>query len=480
MERLLVPVIGQSVMNNRVVTKNLQLLENERTWRKLSAVSEKALDSLKQELDAGVIQVEDVTHCVCCGGESFIQVSSIDRYGLPFGNLLCDKCGLLSCSPRIKEASLPYYYGTYYHALNYGVEDISSKGQLFAFGQGRKVYNSLSPNLEEKSYSVLEVGSGLGDVLLGFVKEAKNNGYSIQNVTGLDYSASCNKEAARRAGVEGIEAEFAQGGFESLKEMGQQYDIVILSHVLEHCVDLRKTITLVLESLKLGGLLYIEVPGLYQTHLIKYYYHSFVDYTVHAHMYNFSADSLRNALQGFPIESLSINERVESVFIKNDVISNQNIKDISSSVLAYLTLISTNEHFNYFEAERARSRELDDLQVTESNLRNQCIGLEDEVNSLLEQLKIEKKSFGEERDALQDMIIKLRGELDNLQGTETSLRNQCIGFEDEIHSLREDVTGLESSREVLQREFRHLNIVLQDYKSSVLPGVIRSKLTRRS
>jgi ubiquinone/menaquinone biosynthesis C-methylase UbiE len=442
-------------MNNRVVTKNLQLLANERTWRTLSAASEKALDSLKQELDSGVIQVEDITHCVCCGGESFIQVSSIDRYGLPFGNLLCDKCGLLSCSPRIKETSLPHYYDTYYHALNYGVEDISSKKQLFAFGQGRKVYNSLSPNLEEKSYSVLEVGSGLGDVLLGFAKEARNNGYSIQSVTGLEYSASCNKEASRRARVEGIESEFVQGGVEYLKEMGKQYDIIILSHVFEHCVDLRKTITLVLESLKLGGLLYIEVPGLYQTHLIKYYYHSFIDYTVHAHMYNFSADSLLNVLQGFPIELLSINERVESVFIKNDVIFNQNIKDISSSVLAYLTLISTDEHFNYFETERARGQEF-------------------------EQLKIEKKSFCEERDVLQDMIIKLRGELDDLQSTESSLRNKCIGLEDEVHSLLEDVTGLESSREVLQREFRHLNIVLQDYKSSVLPGVIRSKLKRRS
>lgn len=120
--------------------------------------------------------------------------------------------------------------------------------------------------------SVLDVGSREGALLKVF----KEHGF--EDLSCIDIYA----EGMEIATKDGFNAEVAD-----IMEYnpGRVFGVVIMSHVLEHCPDVREALRNVYNCLVMGGLLYVEVPQ----HKGKP-----ID---HAHYYNF--DSMISLLRVF-------------------------------------------------------------------------------------------------------------------------------------------------------------------------------------
>lgn len=113
----------------------------------------------------------------------------------------------------------------------------------------------LSPNdvislLEGNSPTMLEIGCENGGNILKFLGE----GFSAVGVE-PDQKA---REAAKEAGVTVYE-----GTAEELPEaiLGSKYDIVLMSHVLEHCLDINAAVSNAKSVLKKGGVFIVETPN---------------------------------------------------------------------------------------------------------------------------------------------------------------------------------------------------------------------------
>ena len=313
-------------MNNNF---KAELVKTDIIPRELNEISKKYkqmfLDDLKQE----IIKTKQVVQCQC-GSKNLEVLAKIDRFGLPFESLICKDCGLVITNPQIAEESLPYYYDKYYHPLNYGKEHLENQEALFANGQGAKIFNILKPYLPNKrKLRVLEVGAGTGNVLKEFKEEAKKNNIIIDEI-GTEYSNDCIKIAKEKYNIDII-----YGDIQTVVNKNLKFDIIILSHVFEHFTDLKKELNNLKFIMDKDTLLYIEVPGIKAIHKSEYYGFSLLGYLIHAHMYNFTKNTLENILQINGFKTIFSNENVEAIF-KIGIEKNIKINNDYEEVYSYL------------------------------------------------------------------------------------------------------------------------------------------------
>ena len=103
-------------------------------------------------------------------------------------------------------------------------------------------------NYMSKDSSVLDIGCGCGELLMYLY----DKGY--KNVSGLDTSQKC---------VDGL-VEHGVNMFKGdvfTNNITETFDVIILSHVVEHIYDLQKLSNVLPKYLKPGGIIYIEVPN---------------------------------------------------------------------------------------------------------------------------------------------------------------------------------------------------------------------------
>jgi 2-polyprenyl-3-methyl-5-hydroxy-6-metoxy-1,4-benzoquinol methylase len=99
-----------------------------------------------------------------------------------------------------------------------------------------------------KTASILDVGCSTGS-LLAYIK---NKGYTC--LEGLDPAPKCRTIAKQKYGIKVTTA-----GLSSFKPK-KKYDLVILSQVLEHLIDVKSAINLISALLNDGGYVFIGVP----------------------------------------------------------------------------------------------------------------------------------------------------------------------------------------------------------------------------
>ena len=305
--------------------------------RKLNDVTKKYKELLLKDIESKTIVLETVEQCICCKNKTFEKLLDVDRFDLPFGTYICKDCGLVTTSPRIKEESLPYYYEKYYHPLNYGKESLENQVALFKEGQGTKIFNLLKPYINEKKINVLEIGAGIGNVLDEFKQEANIHDIDV-TVLGTEYSMDCIKQCEHR------NIPMIEGNAKSVLSTNQTFDIIILSHVFEHFIHLEEELNILKQLLNKDGLLYIEVPGILKNHNKDYYDFSFLGYSVHAHMYNFSLHTLSNILNKHSFSLLKGNEEVEAIFQINASEENSITNDYSR-IKQYLEFLEDNQEY---------------------------------------------------------------------------------------------------------------------------------------
>jgi predicted SAM-dependent methyltransferase len=133
----------------------------------------------------------------------------------------------------------------------------------------------------------------------GQLKVLKGRGFT--NLTGVDPSKNCVNNVMK-SGIDAFQTQIFDHVFFS---WDKKFDLIILSHVLEHIRDLGDAIQIVKSKLTKKGLIYIEVPDASRYnkfYVVPYYY---IDYE---HINHFSKNSLNYLMQQFGFKSIETNQ----------------------------------------------------------------------------------------------------------------------------------------------------------------------------
>ena len=241
--------------------------------------------------------------CVC-GSEDSYQISSRCREGFYFPLSICKSCGLIKAMEYWDENSVNDYYSNWYRKIYDSEESTESDTERFYQGQAEhskqvKKYLSEFTDKLNQPYTIFDSGGAAGGVMDAFKNEADRYLF--------DFNHSL-LAAAEHKGITTIE-----GGLESLGKVDKKPDLVILSHVLEHVVDIDRALKDLSHSLKEGSLLYVELPGVDSLKLGRRKFDFLGD--IHKpHVTYFSSKVLENLLSRYGFKVLKSNAIIEGIF----------------------------------------------------------------------------------------------------------------------------------------------------------------------
>lgn len=261
----------------------------------------KTRDIVLKKLDSKQYQTESVP-CLC-GENQFEVLAHKDRYGLPVTTVLCKACGQAMTNPRMKREAYDSFYQNEYRALYVGQEKATDRFFATQYAHGQKILKYLNQK-GVKFNNVLEIGCGAGGILKAF----QDMGI---DTLGIDIGGEY-LEFGRTQGVE----LYHMSSSNLAEQSNRKFDVVILSHVFEHFLDIQSELSVIERLLSDKGALYIEVPGI--KNLQHSYECDFLRYLQNAHTYHFSLKTLTTVLNRNNFTLVSGNESIIALFKKAD------------------------------------------------------------------------------------------------------------------------------------------------------------------
>lgn len=187
--------------------------------------------------------------CTICGSKGVevlhnLKFKLLEGVKLPdnYDIVICNTCDFVYADTSATQDD----YDKFYKEHNI-YENAASYSDMEKY---KNIFESLSKNWD-KDKSILEIGFANGELLKMF-KEA---GY--QRLYGLDPSKSC-VDNLNKIGIPAFQGSLLK------HDIKEEFDYIILSHVLEHILDLKSAIKNIYDLLKYNGKAYIEVPDLKQ------------------------------------------------------------------------------------------------------------------------------------------------------------------------------------------------------------------------
>lgn len=233
-------------------------------------------------------------HCCVCGSQDrtlVLDQAVVDVVGIGASGYrdlinVCNKCGFFYTAPLLPESVILHYYeamSNYEHAETNGVRAIEDVRQI-----KRQV------ELIEKQFPQSFKGNALdiGCSIAYGLSLLKKKGW---NVLGLDPSDKCIEISKQDLGVEVIKGFFSP----KVQFKNSPFDLIILSHVVEHLIYPEEVLRGIRNVLSDEGLVYIEVPNTLKPNGTKSYFGF-------EHINYFTPTSLTNLLQqnGFEVASI--------------------------------------------------------------------------------------------------------------------------------------------------------------------------------
>ena len=224
-----------------------------------------------------------------------VEVLRHQTFALPAGHLLpavydvvcCERCGFCYADTPAPQA----HYDRYYAQFSKYEDNRTSTG---GGGSGadaarlRGMAEAIAAVLStDRGASILDIGCANGG-LLAHLRE-----HGFHRLTGVDPSSVCVAHARAQAFI---------GSLTDLPQELRRYDLIVLSHVMEHVADLRGVLASVAGRLVEGGRLYVETPD--ASRYTECVAAPFQDFNVE-HINHFNLATLGNLLagSGFLLES---------------------------------------------------------------------------------------------------------------------------------------------------------------------------------
>ncbi|MEM4068157.1 MAG: methyltransferase domain-containing protein [Candidatus Micrarchaeaceae archaeon] len=159
-------------------------------------------------------------------------------------------CGSIYVNPAPCQTNLISFYPSDYYSDNPPLIEALLVGAIKRF-YGRNRFSLLLSKLLTISgpKKILEIGPGNGDNLIPFLSQG------IQT-----FAIEPNERLASTVTKLGVKV--YNGFYQKATELPFDFDAVILSHVLEHEYEPFKMLEYCKEHMKVGGLIYVEIPTL--------------------------------------------------------------------------------------------------------------------------------------------------------------------------------------------------------------------------
>jgi 2-polyprenyl-3-methyl-5-hydroxy-6-metoxy-1,4-benzoquinol methylase len=189
--------------------------------------------------------------CYNCGSTEIITSFVVNR----FRHVRCKNCNMVYVSPRLKRSIVDTLYNENYYTEFYKIKLIPAidyRRNVLAVNK----YNQIARYFNQPG-RVLDIGSGLGEVLSVF----QENGWDS---TGIEFNTFAADYSRREFSLNIINRNIYD--FDS----SEKYDVIMLWGVLEHLSEPIKILEKVHELLTDSGILLLEVPSA-DSVLVRYY-----------------------------------------------------------------------------------------------------------------------------------------------------------------------------------------------------------------
>lgn len=191
--------------------------------------------------------------CSICNSKELAFKRYSKSYNKLFDNLQifkCQECSYQFINSVFDRNSLKNFY-----KLNHYADENSNKNKIFFENIAKSRFDFIKSNIAfKKNYSILEVGAGDGFLLKEFIS-AKHS----VNLTAIEY----NKESIKKLKEQNIQV---LSDLSKIKKK-DKFDLIILSHVLEHVIDPSTFVDKLKSLLNKNGYIFVDVPCL--DYLIK-------------------------------------------------------------------------------------------------------------------------------------------------------------------------------------------------------------------
>jgi SAM-dependent methyltransferase len=224
-----------------------------------------------------------VQSCILCGSENLKLFDQREFKGYKVTNWLCQRCGLVTLSPRFSDEELAEFYSAEYRQIYQGSQEPTAKDLEVQRGRAKHLAGLAREALPQCA-THLDIGCSAG-LLIQAIAQI----YSCTN-TGVEPGDAYRNYCIRQGLT-------VYPNLETLKvKHRDKFDLITMSHILEHISDpVGYLIMLRTELLNSNGILLIEVPNLYGHNCFEI-----------AHNYSFSPCTLKQTLQkaGFAVEQM--------------------------------------------------------------------------------------------------------------------------------------------------------------------------------
>jgi SAM-dependent methyltransferase len=192
----------------------------------------------------------------------------------------CDRCGFVYADTSVTQEDYDRFYAAF---SKYEDKKIATGGGESPSDADRldETAACIASRLNSRDARILDIGCANG----GLLARLKNMGFN--NLCGFDLPQGCIENTRKL----GIEARF--GSVTEHPADAGTFDLIILSHVMEHLREVRAAVRGVEKLLKDGGQIYIEVPDAseYASHVVA----PFQDFNTE-HINHFSVHGMRNLM----------------------------------------------------------------------------------------------------------------------------------------------------------------------------------------
>jgi len=286
----------------------------------LTGAQRRAIAAFEGKLASGAYALEAAA-CTCGSTEGRL-LAQRDRFALPVETWLCRRCGGMWTSPRLTAASLARFYDEDYRAIYIGAAVAPDAFFDNQIDQGRRIEAFLRRFLPGSALTIYDVGCGAGGMLVPF----RDAGH---RVAGCDLGA----QYLDRGRGEGLD--LVHGDVAALRKRGRP-DLILLSHVLEHLPEPVDELRRLADCLEEGGLLYVELPGIFNIH--RTYRGDLRYFLQNAHLYHYTLHGLVRVAAAAGFELVWGDQRIRALFRRSAGERAVPVRNERLAVAAYLWL----------------------------------------------------------------------------------------------------------------------------------------------